>query len=84
MKKIVYTSPLFFNPESGHCRQFLIDPAGLKYHQKRDTAVLMLQSLGGINAPDTPEVRKYLKAIRSARRAIEKYGFYSTPVQSNT
>ena len=81
MKKIVYTSPLFFNEETGRCRQFLIDPAGLKYHQKRDTAVLMLQTLGGINAPDTPEVRKYQRQILSARRAIERGGYYSTPVQ---
>ena len=81
MKKIVYTSPLFFNEETGRCRQFLIDPKGLKYHQKRDQAVLMLQTLGGITAPDTAEVRKYRRQILSAKRAIERNGFYATSVQ---
>ncbi len=82
MEKIVYTSPLFYNAETGRNRQFLIAPAGLKYHQKRDAAVLMLQTLGGIHAPDTPEVQKYMRQIRSAKRAIERGGFYATPVQN--
>jgi len=82
MEKIVYTSPLFYNAETGTKRQFLIAPEGLKYHQKRDAAVLMLQTLGGIHAPDTAEVRKYMRQIRSAKRAIERGGFYATPVQN--
>ena len=78
--KVLYTSPLFFNPETGSYRTFWIDAKGLKYHQKRDQAVLKLQKLGGIQAPDTEETRKCIKEIRSAKRAIERNGFFSTTV----
>lgn len=80
MKKVIYTSPFFRNEETGHCRQFLIDPEGLKYHQKRDTAALMLKKLGGIHAPDTEEARKYRRQILSAKRAIERGGYYAEVV----
>ena len=76
--KVLYTSPLFFNPETGSYRTFWIDVKGLKYHQKRDNAVLRLQALGGIEAPDTPETRKCMKEIRAAKRAIERNGYFST------
>ena len=76
--KVLYTSPLFFNPETGSYPTFSIDVKGLKYHQKRDNAVLKLQELGGINTPDTEETRKCIKAIRSAKRAIERNGYFST------
>lgn len=76
--KVLYTSPLF--TDNGSPRQFMIPLAGLKYHQKRDAAVLALKELGGIYAPNTPEVMALRKAIISAKRAIERNGFYSTPV----
>ena len=76
--KVLYTSPLFFNPKTGSYRTFWIDVKGLKYHQKRDNAVLKLQKLGGIQAPDTAETRKCMKDIRSAKRAIERNGYFST------
>lgn len=76
--KVMYTSPLF--SINGSPRQFMVPLAGLKYHQKRDAAVLAMQSLGGIHAPNTPEVQKLMRAIRSAKRAIERNGYFSTPV----
>lgn len=76
--KVLYVSPLF--ETNGEPRKFMVPLAGLKYHQKRDNAVLAMMALGGINAPDTAETRKHMAAIRSARRAIERNGFYSTPV----
>ena len=71
--RVRYVSPVF----EGHV--FMVPLEGLKYFQKRDAAVLALKQLGGLNAPDTEEVRKYRRAILSARRAIERNGFYATP-----
>jgi hypothetical protein len=79
MAKVLYVSPLFStNNES---RKFMIEEKGVKYHAKRDAAVLALKALGGLDAPDTLEVRALRKAILSAKRAIERNGFYSTVVQ---
>lgn len=77
--KVLYTSPVFKN-QNGTPRQFMVPMAGLKYHQKRDTAVLKMMELGGINAPNTLETQKLMRAIRSAKRAIEKNGYFSTSV----
>jgi hypothetical protein len=77
--KVLYISPLFSDGDVR--RKFMIEEKGVKYHAKRDQAVLALMELGGINAPDTAEVRAHMKAIRSARRAIERNGYYATPAQ---
>lgn len=77
MAKVLYTSPLF-HQTNGKNRQFLIDAEGVKYHRKRDTAVMMIESLGGLNAPWTEEVRKYHRQILSANRAIKRGGYYAT------
>lgn len=76
--KVLYVSPLF--QSNNEPRKFMIPLAGLKYHQKRDNAVLAMMALGGINAPDTAETRKHMAAIRSAKRAIERNGYFATPV----
>jgi hypothetical protein len=76
--KVLYTSPLFTTNDIR--RQFMIEEKGVKYHAKRDAAVLALKELGGIYAPSTPEVLALRKAILSARRSIERFGFYATPV----
>lgn len=81
--KVLYVSPLFYKDHDQR-RKFMVEEKGVKYHAKRDAAVMALMELGGINAPDTPEVRKHRNAILSARRAIEKYGYYATSAQSNT
>ena len=75
--KVLYVSPLFSDGNAP--RRFMIEEKGVKYHAKRDAAVLALMALGGISAPNTPEVRAHLKAIKSARRSIERNGFYATP-----
>ena len=80
MKKVIYTSQLFYNEETDRCLQFLVDFEALKYYQKRDTAVLKLKKLGGIHAPDTEEARKYRRQIVSANRAIERGGYYAEVV----
>lgn len=77
--KVLYISPLFSDGDIR--RKFMIEEKGVKYHAKRDQAVLALLELGGINAPDSAEARLHIKAIRSARRTIERNGYYATPAQ---
>ena len=77
--KTLYISPVFKN-EDGTPRKFMIEAAGIKTHAARDAAVLKMMELGGINAPNTPEVQKLMSKIRSAKRKIEKNGWYSTSV----
>lgn len=76
--KVLYVSPLF--QSDNEPRKFMIEEKGVKYHAKRDAAVMAMMALGGISAPDTAETRKHMSAIRSARRAIERNGYFSTPV----
>ena len=77
--KALYVSPLF-SSLYGTPRKFMIDVAGIKTHAARDAAVMKMMELGGINAKDTPEVRKLMGAIRRAKSKIEKNGWFSTPV----
>lgn len=70
MENIVYNSP-FFNTTS------VIPSVALKTYQKRDAALLKLRELGGIAAPFTPEVIKLRQTMMSARRKIEREGWYS-------
>jgi len=75
--KVLYISPLFSDGDVR--REFMIEEKGVKYHAKRDAAVLALMELGGLDALDSAEVRAHRKAILSARRAIERNGYYATP-----
>lgn len=77
--KVLYISPVFKNVD-GTPRKFMIESAGIKHHQARDRAVMKMMELGGIHAKDTPETRKLMSAIKRARKAIEKNGYYSTSV----
>ena len=77
--KVLYISPLFCNAD-GSPRKFMIEAAGIKTHAARDAAVLKMQTLGGIHAPDTLETRKLMGAIRRAKRKIEKEGWFATAV----
>ena len=74
--RVLYVSPMF-NNEDGSPRKFMVPLAGLKAHQARDRAVLKMMELGGINAPDTTETRKLMSAIRSAKKKIEKNGWFA-------
>lgn len=78
--KITYTSPVFKNADAT-ARQFMIPIAGLKAHQARDAAIMKMMTLGGIHAPDTPEVRKLMAAIRRAKRKIQKEGWFATSAE---
>ena len=66
---VVYNSP-FFNT------LVVIPAVALKTYQKRDAALLKLRELGGIAAPFTPEVIKLRQTMMSARRKIEREGWY--------
>ena len=77
--KVLYISPLFNNID-GKARKFMIEEAGIKTHRARDQAVIKMQTLGGIHAPDTPEVRKLMSAILRAKRKIEKNGWFASVV----
>ena len=70
MENMVYVSP-FFNTSS------VIPAVALKTYQKRDAALLKLRELGGIAAPFTPEVIKLRQTMMTARRKIEREGWYS-------
>ena len=77
--KIAYVSSAFRNAD-GTARQFMIPIAGLKTYKARDATLLKMMALGGIHAPDTPEVRKLMSAIRRAKNKIIREGWFSTPV----
>lgn len=79
--KVIYTSPIF-KDESGQPLQFKVPLAGLKYHQKRDYHLLEMMNLGGIHAQLTPEFLAHRKAMLSAKRKIEKNGFFSEVVHA--
>ena len=77
--KIAYASPAFKNAD-GTASQFMIPIAGLKTYKARDAALVKIMALGGIHAPDTPEVQKLMSAIRRAKKKITSEGWFSTPV----
>ncbi len=71
--RVVYTS-LAVNAK------FLVPEAAVKTYQRRDAALLKLKALGGIHAPNTPEVRKLRNAMLAARRKIEREQWFCTKV----
>ena len=62
---VLYTSPVFNT-------KVLVPEAAVKTYQRRDAALLKLKALGGIYAPNTPEVRKLRNTMLAARRKIER------------
>lgn len=77
MAKIVYTSPVFHNAD-GTNRTVLIPAEALTTYAKRDAALLKLMELGGIHAELTPEFVKIRSKMMSAKRKIERMGWFST------
>ena len=71
--RVVYTSPAVN-------AKFLVPKAAVKTYQRRDAALLKLQALGGIHAPNTPEVRKLRNTMLAARRKIEREQWFCTKV----
>ena len=76
MNKVVYTSPVFSN-EDGSGRKFLIPVEALSTYAKRDECLIKMHDLGGIYATLTPEFMKLRSRMLSARRKIEREGWYS-------
>ena len=77
--KVLYTSPVFKDAD-GSGRQFLIPLHAVETYAKRDAALLAMMALGGINADPTPEFMTFRKTMMSAKRKIERNGWYSRTV----
>lgn len=77
--KVLYTSPVFKN-QDGTGRQFMIPANAVQTYAKRDAALLVMTQMGGIYAKLTPEFMAQRKAMMSAKRKIEREGWYSAPV----
>ena len=68
MEKVRYTSPMFN-------KVFLVPVDAVKTYKKRDAALLALKDLGGVQAPNTEQVRKLRQTMLNARRKIEREGW---------
>ena len=68
MEKVLYTSPMFN-------KGFLVPVDAVKTYKKRDAALLALKDLGGLQAPNTEQVRKLRQTMLNARRKIEREGW---------
>ena len=79
MSKVVYTSPVF-NHASGEARKFLIPVNALPTYAKRDACLLKMMEMGGIYAKPTPEFLKLRSKMLSAKRKIEREGWFSESV----
>ena len=77
----IYVSPVFKSVD-GSQKMFRIHVDAWKYYVRRDQALLALIELGGIHAPDTEIVRKLRRKMLSAKRAIERKGYFSTMINS--
>ena len=73
--KVLYTSPVFKNAD-GSGRQFMIPANAVKTYAKRDASLLAMTTLGGIHAKLTPEFMAHRKSMLSAKRKIEREGWY--------
>ena len=73
--KVLYTSPVFKNVD-GVQRQYMIPVKALSTYAKRDAALLQMIALGGIDAKPTPEFMAYRKTMMSAKRKIEREGWF--------
>lgn len=77
--KVLYTSP-FSKTTDGAFRQFMIPVKALATYAKRDAALIQMSALGGIHAQPTKEFMALRKVMMSAKRKIEREGWYSTVV----
>ena len=77
MEKVLYISPIF-NNQNGQPQRFLVPAEAVATYAKRDVAVMVLQSFGGIHAQQTSEFLKHHRRLMSAKRKIERNGWFST------
>ena len=73
--KVLYTSPVFKNTD-GFGRKFMIPANAVKTYAKRDAALMVMMAMGGIYAKPTPEFMAQRKAMMSAKRKIEREGWF--------
>jgi hypothetical protein len=73
--KVLYTSPVFKNID-GSDRQFMIPLNAIKTYAKRDAALLVMIEMGGIHATPTTEFMAHRKTMMSAKRKIEREGWF--------
>jgi hypothetical protein len=79
--KVLYTSPVFKNID-GSARQFMIPVKAVQTYSKRDSALLVMIAMGGIHAKLTPEFIAHRKAMMSAKRKIEREGWFCETVSA--
>lgn len=77
--KVLYTSPVFKNA-NGTGRQFMISANAVQTYAKRDAALLVMMEMGGIHAQLTPQFIAHRKTMMSAKRKIQREGWFSEPV----
>ena len=77
--KVLYTSPVFKNAD-GTGRQFMIPANAVQTYAKRDAALLVMMEMGGIYAKPTLEFMAQRKTMMSAKRKIEREGWFCAPV----
>ena len=77
--KILYTSPVFKNAD-GSGRQFMIPLNAIKTYAKRDAALMAMMEMGGIHATPTPEFMAHRRTMMSAKRKIEREGWFCETV----
>jgi hypothetical protein len=77
--KVLYTSPVFKNAD-GSSRKFMIPVDALETYAKRDAALIAMINLGGIYAKAAPEFMSLRKKMMSAKRKIERNGWFSVTV----
>jgi hypothetical protein len=73
--KVLYTSPVFKNIDGAN-RQYMVPVKALATYAKRDAALLAMSALGGIYATPTPEFMAHRKVMMSAKRKIEREGWF--------
>ena len=79
--KVLYTSPVFKNID-GSGRQFMVPADAIKTYAKRDSALLAMIALGGIHATPTPAFMAHRKSMMSAKRKIEREGWFCDTVSA--
>jgi hypothetical protein len=77
--KVLYTSPVFKDAD-GSGRQMVIPLHAVETYAQRDAALLAMIALGGIHADPTPEFMSFRKKMMSAKRKIERNGWYCRTV----
>jgi hypothetical protein len=77
--KVLYTSPVF-KDVNGAYRQYMVPVEALSTYAKRDGALIQMSALGGLHAEPSPQFMAHRKVMMSAKRKIEREGWFCQPV----